>query len=828
MLSLGLTACIIEGKLPIPAEPKSESVLIVGLFPDAAPSMIASSKSELSTPVSDKDEVYVLGYRAQLHEVGLQPGLQQLALMDGPDHGVPVPDHSFILRDGDWEITETLPELLSTARIVRPALRPCYENGGCLERIDSLSGTGEDLACKSTCTDFSEEAIEAPLVPNPPLLPSPTPWCPQGWERDGACEVSPSSFLPMIRTGAPGDCFPDDWPQVDAPMYPVLYVRPGGTGDGSLNAPLGSLSEALSIAQQSAGTTIVLHAGLYAAEATLDRPVELIGAGTCDGGTELIGGLIFEGPQSALRQLQMSAGPSRATAIEARARGELELESLRMVSRAPNTTAISALEGASVRARAMYLQGWSLGVLARTATATLEGTAAIGVERGFTAQAQGSLIATDTYIEATASAFTASSARMRIERAAVLTSSTAGAADRDGHLTMNEVFLQALESARLLRAHSQGALHVDSAWIQGRTEQGWRVALLQSQSHLQLERSLIRGRDTPGCAEQSALVAAASSIAITDVVFDRFDGRGMIFDCPNETLLERLRITNKACASPTQPNYEQNSIVIGCSGAPSQDSVTLSDLTIEGDELAPQGAAIRLIQLRRASLLRAAISGHTLGVEFGTKDGVNQEEAMGVDLAIRTPAIAGDRAIGITVSETNFTGRRVSITVPAFAVLQEFEGLRTDDDHGETNIDIEDLRISGEGDTSGLAEQKTTGLSIGTPGEVNFRRVKIEARLSRGIHITTGQQGAVKANVESAVLTYPGETNSLHRGVNFVSANLVMQKFLIRNWGAGIHLNSRDGYRFELGLMDRNLIDFDSGELELNELGLLSVQRLDP
>ena len=131
-------------------------------------------------------------------------------------------------------------------------------------------------------------APEAPRIPwlaagTPDIAPPQIPWltdesaCPDGW---GWVEVAPGvNGCDPYPTGRLEDCGPTgahfpgeascrdldsgdtEWPR-DLPATNVLYVREGASGgDGTIDAPLATLPEALAVAME--GTTIALAPGRY-------------------------------------------------------------------------------------------------------------------------------------------------------------------------------------------------------------------------------------------------------------------------------------------------------------------------------------------------------------------------------------------------------------------------------------------------------------------------------------------------------------------------------------------------------------------------------------
>jgi len=115
--------------------------------------------------------------------------------------------------------------------------------------------------------------------------------CPEGWtpvqptdHAVMACEPWPEGpqeceDFQVHRPGTPGcvdlgsPCTQDGWP-AELPDVGVVYVRPGASGDGTRQAPFGTLIEALG----SRADVIALSAGVHEAGVEVERPVSLIGA----------------------------------------------------------------------------------------------------------------------------------------------------------------------------------------------------------------------------------------------------------------------------------------------------------------------------------------------------------------------------------------------------------------------------------------------------------------------------------------------------------------------------------------------------------------------
>jgi hypothetical protein len=165
---------------------------------------------------------------------------------------------------------------------------------------------------------------EGVLPPEPPALPELTP-CPSGYREvsgDGGltwCDPWPESgfetcgdfevMLPgeggcrAVGSACPSGPFAEGLP-VDAT---VLYVSPGGTGDGTLADPFGSIGRATGRA--TAGTVIALASGTY--DAVLQIPADVTVWGACPSRTTVTSSVA-----STLMGVLHATGPgARATSL---------------------------------------------------------------------------------------------------------------------------------------------------------------------------------------------------------------------------------------------------------------------------------------------------------------------------------------------------------------------------------------------------------------------------------------------------------------------------------------------------------------------------------
>ncbi len=152
--------------------------------------------------------------------------------------------------------------------------------------IAALVGCGESAPVADAAIDAALPfAIEPPAPPEAPALPTMAP-CPDGWiERDSpigtACE--PFAEPPQCEddeVAIPGvgcapigpDCSGDY--AAGLPASGVVYVAPGGTGDGTRSRPLGSIAAALAMRPEH----IALARGEHRGPMVIDFPVHVHGA----------------------------------------------------------------------------------------------------------------------------------------------------------------------------------------------------------------------------------------------------------------------------------------------------------------------------------------------------------------------------------------------------------------------------------------------------------------------------------------------------------------------------------------------------------------------
>lgn len=187
---------------------------------------------------------------------------------------------------GPWS-TGQRRDAVAALRLPELDLVACAAGGGC--------GRGEGTSCATPCPEPPPiEPPAPPEPPEPPELPSYGSECPPGWAPSMVLGVPGSRWCdpPPRRAGCgPGEaqlagsdrcvrlgaeCPTEDWGPGGAPGRTTLYVRPGGSGSGSRDAPFGTISGALVAAGP--GDTIALARGTYREALQVDRAVRIGGA----------------------------------------------------------------------------------------------------------------------------------------------------------------------------------------------------------------------------------------------------------------------------------------------------------------------------------------------------------------------------------------------------------------------------------------------------------------------------------------------------------------------------------------------------------------------
>lgn len=287
-----------------------------------------------SLPQGDGLDLFVLEYDVGLGALGLQEG--PLALVDDLDQGQPLPatDRVRLQRAeggqlSEPEAIEIWPEALERVRLGLRSVPECVQEGGCMApRPDGV------IVCNVPCPE--------PTAPAPAVAPNPVNLgpCAEGWVEhapdtaydimecepwevahscaEGSAQRPGQSECVSIGQACPSGPWPDSLP-MGAATYYVDARAPSG-GDGSLNAPLTSLS-AVPLTQT--GTTVVvLAAGSYSVPATLPDAVHLLGA--CAEQTRILNVVQVGAGQVVLQDMEIQGLSLRA--------GSARLEGVRVQS----------------------------------------------------------------------------------------------------------------------------------------------------------------------------------------------------------------------------------------------------------------------------------------------------------------------------------------------------------------------------------------------------------------------------------------------------------------------------------------------------------------
>lgn len=254
----------------------------------------------------------------------------------------------------------------------------CAASGGCIVAD----------VCEIPCPPVSE--VFPPASPNAPVetaLPVLTP-CPPGWMQTALDGVDVCEPPPRVETPCPDGsaqwidaaacapivaCPAGDWPE---PLPPGArwFVRPGGNGDGTMNAPFGTIADALTSAAP--GDVVVLARGRHTGLA-LDVDVTL--AGACPAETIVTGdlaigaditldGLAVEGAITSTTGAALTLRRAMVTG-NVRANGRIDVEAVRVDGR------LNVVVGPGSVSRAVLQRTVNYGFRAQDATVDLEDVA---------------------------------------------------------------------------------------------------------------------------------------------------------------------------------------------------------------------------------------------------------------------------------------------------------------------------------------------------------------------------------------------------------------------------------------------------------------------
>ena len=138
------------------------------------------------------------------------------------------------------------------------------------------------IACASE--DVTETGGEN-VAPEQPTLPEQVSFA--NWEKPENCELGTMPVIGEAQCQPVGaECPAEDWPALVPAGEQIIYVQPGGTGDGtSKESPLGKVQHAVALAES--GAVIVLSKGEFLDNLILEKSLTLVG--TCPAETVLRG-----------------------------------------------------------------------------------------------------------------------------------------------------------------------------------------------------------------------------------------------------------------------------------------------------------------------------------------------------------------------------------------------------------------------------------------------------------------------------------------------------------------------------------------------------------
>jgi hypothetical protein len=170
--------------------------------------------------------------------------------------------------------------------VAAPAAPEAPRFAQCPDGFDA-QGTGPSQRCLPGWTVAAPRLSECPSgwklarvgtkAQREVCLPAAPAECPAGQRRD----LASAACVPVG-----GECpVGSEWATPPVGAGQILYVRTGGTGDGSSGAPLGSIDAA--IARASAGAIVLLAAGTYTTTARVEDKLSILGA--CAQATRIVG-----------------------------------------------------------------------------------------------------------------------------------------------------------------------------------------------------------------------------------------------------------------------------------------------------------------------------------------------------------------------------------------------------------------------------------------------------------------------------------------------------------------------------------------------------------
>lgn len=222
------------------------------------------------------------------------------------------------------------PPLISVAAPA-PAEAPRFDQ--CPDGFEA-EGTGPTLHCLPAWKVAPPQLSECPAgwklgrvgakAQREVCLPAAPNECAEGQRRD----LSSAACVAVGGACSGGS----EWATPPAGASEVLYVRTGGTGDGSSAAPLGSIDAA--IARASAGAVVLVAAGTYTTSARVEKKLSILGA--CAQATRIAG--------TAAPLPDVDVEEEFDGALSVRAGGALTLQS---VTLSGERTPLTVLAGAS-------------------------------------------------------------------------------------------------------------------------------------------------------------------------------------------------------------------------------------------------------------------------------------------------------------------------------------------------------------------------------------------------------------------------------------------------------------------------------------------------
>lgn len=579
-------ACVETKSLQLPEGTAGRSAIFVVAREDRAQLAWAADERDLresGVPIAIRsdEELYVVLYDLSLEEMALSRG-PVLLVSEEPARRILAGGEIYLAPAGERSFRRLPSEdgVLSELRIAGFGNGECEAKSGCF-RLD-----GRSAYCEVPC-----RAPESPLPPEQPASIALTPCAPGFVETDSA--QSPGQEDSVQYCVPPGDrfsigpeCAADGWPILDAGES-AIFVRAGGAGDGSREAPYGTIAEALLAAGE--GALIALGRGNYPENVRFLRATELRGA--CAKETQISGRIEARGNIVRVSQLAVLGGSVSVTI----AGGSLEL--LDVVIADATRDALFLGTGTRLMAQRVSIdQGSARGVVFEGAAGSLEDLSVRETRDMGVAVVDGSTVTVDRL-------------SMELVRGA-------GIYGRQSQLTVRDVFIRAVsestdQSGEGMLLHA-AEVNVERAWVEQARRSGisaLRVGLLHAsqvtladvniletvpvgeesnglklrdKTGASVERVSIRDMESHGVYVETAIDAPL--IALRDLLIQR-TGRPGILMATNSFTLERTAIAESSgggiemqqdCTNDVNGDIEDLSI---------RSVRPLADAVICGDEL---------------------------------------------------------------------------------------------------------------------------------------------------------------------------------------------------------------------------------------------------